>query len=83
MYLVDIDTEEKYTMQDSHKCYLEQKADPAYSFIPQTFAQEWANEIESTLRGENELDIAVLTYDEAHRLIDRIYSKLEKEGKVS
>lgn len=83
MYLVDINTGEKYTMQDSHKCYMENRNISGLTAIPQTFAREWAEEIEWTLRGVNDMDIAVLTYDEAHRLIDRIYSKLEKEGKIS
>lgn len=80
MYLQNIHTGEKFTMLDSHREYRE---NPLNAVLPSTFAQEWAEEIEWTMRGVNDFDIAVLTYAEAHRVIDRIYNKLEKEGKLS
>lgn len=79
MIMIDVFTGEKYTMLDSCKDYRE---NPFHADLPSTFAEEWAHEIEWTMRGVNDFDIAGLTYEEAHRVLDRIYNKLEKEGKM-
>lgn len=79
MTLLDAFTGEEYTMHDSFKDY---KENPFHADLPPTFSEEWAHEIEWTLRGANDFIICGLTATEADKVIDRIYRKLEKEGKL-